>query len=56
MKGGIVSDYHEMAQNLKVRMRIKEFFLEKRIKEKDRRKAFFSFVEIERRKKARRDD
>ena len=51
-----MNDYSKMAKNLKVRIRTKEFFLEKRTGKGDRRKAFFSHVENDRRKKCRRHD
>jgi len=40
-----MSDYNEMVQNLRTKMKRKEFYIEKRVGDGDRRKAFFTFIE-----------
>ena len=44
-----MSEYKEMVSELRAKFKRRNFYIEKRIGEGDRRKAFFSFVEMERR-------
>lgn len=44
-----MSDYNEMVRELREKIKRGEFYIEKRSKKSDRRKAFFSWVLIDRR-------
>lgn len=49
-----MSDYHEMAKELRAKINQNKYYIEKRTGRGDRRKAHFSFVEKERRQDIRR--